>query len=118
MPTSSSFSFKMRCSPKISGLFFIWGILSYMYLSNSIAPSKVSNRQTTWASSLVQSSMPGMATIPASPAALSTAGAFLQVLWSVMAIMSRPDIAAMPTILLGVMSLSPQGDRQEWMCRS
>ena len=55
---------------------------------------------------------------PASSPALTAARQFLQLLWSVRAIMSMPFSRDMFTILLGVMSLSPQGDRQEWMWRS
>ena len=83
-----------------------------------MAPSRVSNRHTTWASSAVHSSMPGSTSSPASSPALITAPAFLQLLWSVTAMTWHPERAAMPTRLLGVMSSSPQGERQEWMCRS
>ena len=50
---------------------------------------------------------------PYCSASFRTAGQLRQELWSVTAITSRPLMAAMPTILPGVMSSSPQGERQE-----
>ena len=49
----------------------------------------------------------------AAMAAARKAGQFLLELWSVKATRSRPFRAAIPAILAGVISSSPQGDRQE-----
>ncbi len=76
------------------------------------------NRHSTCTSSMVVSSMPGITEIPYSCAAFMMAGQFLHELWSVSAITSSPFKAAIPTMLAGVISSSPQGERQEWMCRS
>ena len=71
-----------------------------------------------WMSSAVVSSMPAIGTMPCLRQASKKAGQFFAVLWSVNASKFKPLSAAMPAMLLGVISLSPQGDRQEWMCRS
>ena len=46
------------------------------------------------------------------------AGQFRAELWSVRAIRSSPFTIAIPAMLAGVISSSPQGDRQEWIWRS
>src|SRR5690554_2203811 len=66
---------------------------------------------------MVCSSMPGI-TIILLWAALTTASTLSQLLWSVTAMASNPQINAILTILLGVMSSSLQGDKAEWICRS
>ena len=45
--------------------------------------------------------------------AAKNAGQFFVVLWSVRAIMFIPAMEAMPAILFGVQSSSPQGERHE-----
>ena len=67
---------------------------------------------------MVHNSIPGRAVRPYSAAAASTAGQLRQELWSVTAMTSSPFRAHMPAMLAGVMSSSPQEERQEWMCRS
>ena len=112
-PTISSPASIINCSPKISGRLRTGGRVGATAASKAMAASNSGNRQTTWASSAVQSSIPGTAVSPASLATVNKAGQFPQVLWSVRAIMSKPASRAMWTMLLGVMSASPQGDRQE-----
>ena len=57
--------------------------------------------------------MPGKKIIPASFAQASQALTFKALLWSVTAMASRPLIKDIFIILLGVISLSPQGDNAE-----
>ena len=83
-----------------------------------MASGRPGKRQTAWISSAVQISMPGITSTPYSAPAAMAASQFLQELWSVTAITSSPFTAAIPAMLAGVISPSPQGDRQEWICRS
>ena len=85
---------------------------------NASASSSRSNRQTAWMSSDVVSSIPATGMIPYRRAAAKNAGQFLELLWSVRAIMRTPLRNAMPARLLGVLSASPQGERQEWTWKS
>ena len=65
------------------------------------------------ASSFVVSSMPGSSSTFIMSAASLMAGRLRALLWSHTAITSSCLMNAMPTMLLGVISASPQGDRQE-----
>ena len=65
------------------------------------------------ASSRVGSSMPGSSSTVILSAAAWTAGRLRALLWSHTAITSSPLMNAMPAMLLGVISASPQGERQE-----
>ena len=48
-------------------------------------------------------------------AAAKKAGQFLQELWSVRATIFSPPRTAIPQMLFGVISLSAQGERHEWI---
>ena len=61
----------------------------------------------------VVSSMPGSSSTFILSAAALTAGRLRALLWSHTAITSSPLMNAMPAMLLGVISASPQGERQE-----
>ena len=59
--------------------------------------------------------MPGSTTNPFFLPTAIAAGQFLPVLWSDTAMTFSPLMSAMFTMLLGVLSPSPQGLKQEWI---
>ena len=86
--------------------------------SKARAASSSPNTHTTWTSSAVVSSIPGRAMTPYRAAASQKAAQLPTVLWSVRAAASMPARAHIPARLAGVLSSEPQGDRQEWRCKS
>ena len=82
-------------------------------LSNSIAISSSGKRHTKWISSALESSTPAIGITPYLLQASKNAGQFFALLWSVSAAILIPLSAHIPAILFGVISSSPQGDRQE-----
>ena len=99
LSVTASSLFMTNWSPKICGLFLTFGMFSRIYAPKPSAPSTVLNRQTTWISSLVQSSIPGTTVMPAFLPASAAARQFFVLLWSVRAIMSKPNTFAIFTRL-------------------
>lgn len=89
-------------------------------LASGFGRFRSGKRQTICSSSAQVSSIPGITSRPGANAAAAccTAWTLPAVLWSQMAMISNPANAESPATVAGVMSFSPQGERQVWMCRS
>ncbi len=104
--------------PNFSGLFSICGrYVSRKDWSSCRCPGVSTNaRQCT--SSLVVISAPQITSKPSPAPSSCITGACKVLLWSVMAIICTPFPRAASTIWRGVISISPQGDKKVWICRS
>ena len=83
------------------------------YSDKCLVISRCSNKQIICMSSAVVSSIPAIPIRPCFFATFMKVSQLPQVLWSVSATILSPLRAAIPAILFGVISSSPQGERQE-----